>query len=123
MRTKHLCVLIHIRINGDHGLSPPVNYLLTIPRRCGFCGSFLLFMFHVSLLFCPVCSLQPCDHLMGNDVLTLLCVMFPCVFVSFPYGVSGQVWYLIVSIPDLRFLLYFFHVKHICAVTHWLQLL
>ena len=24
-----------------------------------------------------------------------------CLFVTFPFGVSGQVWYLIVSIPDL----------------------
>ena len=26
---------------------------------------------------------------------------------TFPYGVSGQVWYLIASIPDLCLLLYF----------------
>ena len=24
-----------------------------------------------------------------------------CVFVTFPCGIQGQVWYLIVSIPDL----------------------
>ena len=34
--------------------------------------------------------------------------MFPCVIVTFPYGVSGKVWYLIVSIPDLCLLLYFY---------------
>ena len=28
-------------------------------------------------------------------------------FVLFPYGVPGQVWYLIVSIPDIWLLLYF----------------
>ena len=28
-------------------------------------------------------------------------VTFNCVFVSFPCDVLGQVWYLIVSIPDL----------------------
>ena len=33
--------------------------------------------------------------------MALLYVMFHCVFVSFQYGVLGQVWYLIVSIPDL----------------------
>ena len=36
-------------------------------------------------------------------------------FVTFPYDVSGQVWYLIVSIPDLGLLLYFHekcHLKH-----------
>ena len=36
-----------------------------------------------------------------TDLFALLCVMFPCVFVTFPYSVSSQVWYLIVSIPDL----------------------
>ena len=33
--------------------------------------------------------------------LVLFCVMFSCVFVTFLYGVMGQVWYLIVSIPDI----------------------
>ena len=28
-------------------------------------------------------------------------VMFNCVFVTFPFGILGQVWHLIVSIPDL----------------------
>ena len=31
----------------------------------------------------------------------LLFVMFNCVFVTFPCGILGQVWYLIVSFPDL----------------------
>ena len=31
----------------------------------------------------------------------LLFVMFNCVFVTFPCGILGQVWYLIVLIPDL----------------------
>ena len=35
--------------------------------------------------------------------------MFYCVFVTFPCGVIGQVWYLIVSIPDLCLLTYFEH--------------
>ena len=37
----------------------------------------------------------------------LLFVMFNCVSVIFPYGILGQVWYLIVSIPDLCRLSYF----------------
>ena len=40
------------------------------------------------------------------DLLTLLCVMFSCVFLTFSYGVRGQVWYLIESIPDLCLLSY-----------------
>ena len=35
------------------------------------------------------------------DLLALLYAMFSCVFVSFPCGVLGWVWCLIVSIPDL----------------------
>ena len=31
----------------------------------------------------------------------LLFVMFYYIFVTFPCGILGQVWYLIVSIPDL----------------------
>ena len=40
------------------------------------------------------------------DLLALV-VMFYCVFVTFPCGIQGQVWYLIVSIPDLCHLSYF----------------
>ena len=36
----------------------------------------------------------------------LTTVMFSCVFVTFPYGVLGQVWYLIVLIPNLCLLPY-----------------
>ena len=34
-------------------------------------------------------------------------VMFNCVFVTFPCGILGLVWYLIVSISDLCRLSYF----------------
>ena len=34
-------------------------------------------------------------------------VMLNCVFVTFPCGILGQVWYMIVSIPDLFLLSYF----------------
>ena len=34
-------------------------------------------------------------------------VMLSCVFVTFPCGILGQVWYLIVLIPDLCHLSYF----------------
>ena len=37
----------------------------------------------------------------------LLFVMFNCVFVTFPCGILGQVWYLIVSIHDICLLTYF----------------
>ena len=34
-----------------------------------------------------------------NAFLALVCDVFLC-FVTFPYGVLGWVWHLIVSIPD-----------------------
>ena len=40
----------------------------------------------------------------------LFFVMFNCVFVTFLCGILGQVWYLIVSIPDLWRLSYFLSV-------------
>ena len=56
----------------------------------------------VFVIYCLFCSLQPCD---GVGLLGLLCVLF-CAFVTFPYGVLDQEWYLIVSIPDLCLLPY-----------------
>ena len=37
----------------------------------------------------------------------VLFVMYNCDFVTFPCGILGQVWYLIVLIPDLCRLSYF----------------
>ena len=37
----------------------------------------------------------------------LFFVIFFCDLVTFPFGILGQVWYLIVSIPDPCFLSYF----------------
>ena len=45
----------------------------------------------------------------------LLFVMSNCDFVTFPCGILGQVWYLIVLIPDLCRLSYF-HRKDPLAV-------
>ena len=44
-------------------------------------------------------------------------VMFNCVFVTFPCGILGQVWYLIVSIPDLCHPFYFKTAKNIFLRT------
>ena len=40
------------------------------------------------------------------DLLALVCGVY-CEFVTFPIGILGQVWYLIVSIPDLCTLTYY----------------
>ena len=43
----------------------------------------------------------------GKGLTWLLFVLFNCVFVTFPCGILGQVWYFIVSIPDPCCLSYF----------------
>ena len=40
------------------------------------------------------------------DLLALVCDVY-CVFVTFPCGILGQVWYLIALFPDLCRLPYF----------------
>ena len=80
----NMCLDLHKNL-GE--LSPTVKFLLAVLRRCFFCGFFcyLCFMFVFPLLSCLF--LQPCG--------SLVCNVFLC-FVSFPYGVLGRVWYLIV---------------------------
>ena len=71
---------------------------------------FIFLLFHVCLNY-AVLSV-PCSFVIicweRAGLLALLCVMFSCVFVTFPCGVSGVGWYLIVSIPDLCLFLYFY---------------
>ena len=62
------------------------------------------------VMFCScfrVRSLLPCGHLLGRDDLLTLAGDVYCIFVAFPYCILGQVWYLIVSFPDLCRLSYF----------------
>ena len=80
---------------------------LTAPRRYFFCGSFVFFCFLCFSCF-RVCSLLPCGHLLEKGwPLSSFLVMFIIFFVTFPFGILGQVWYLMVSFPDLCRLSYF----------------
>ena len=79
-------------------------FLLTVPRRYFFRALFVFFM--------------SCDcHAFASVHCWLLFVMFDCVFVTSPCGILGQVWYLIVSIPDLCRISYFNSVVHVCSWT------
>ena len=63
-----------------------------------------------------VFSLQPYGQQLGRTGLfARLYVEFSCVFVNFPCGVLGQVWWLIVLITDLCILTY--------LVTSWVYVL
>ena len=67
---------------------------------CYLCFVFVMF----SCLFIVVMWLPAVERV---DLLALLYVMLHCTFVTFQCGVLGQVWCLIVSIPDLCRLSYF----------------
>ena len=73
-------------------LSSPV---LTVPRRCFFV---ICFSCH-TVLSIPCSLVVTCWE--RTYISALLYVMFSSVFVTFPYGVLGRGWCLIVWIPDL----------------------
>ena len=79
------------------------SFLLTVPMPFFLCESFLSFMIHV--LSVPCSTVTTCWE--RADLLALLCVKISRVFVTFQYGVPGQVRYLIVSIPYIYLPLYF----------------
>ena len=71
----------------------------------------IIYVIYVLWLSCfRVCLLLPChgspEGKGPTDLLALVCDVY-CDFVTFPFGILGQVWYLIVSIPDPCCLSYF----------------
>ena len=79
MQITHLFVLIHIRIrvrlDPQTCLSPPVIFLLTVPRRCFYCGSFFIFIY---LCFFFVChTVLP---VLSSIVVTCCCFCCICHF-------------------------------------------
>ena len=98
-----------------------ILFLLTIPRRCFYCGSVLLFMVRVCLCHtdCLVCFMEPCGNLMGKrwPLDSLECDCFLLVIVTFQCVVLGQVWYLIILIPDICLLPYFFNNLFLSKLT------
>ena len=117
---SHKTILICNPLTHPNFFKPPkmLILLLAVPRRCFFCGSFLLFVFHICLYYNPLsfpCSLvSTCWE--RADILALVCDVsgvFP-----FQYGVSGQAWYLLISIPDLCIIFTFHSRCPIC--TSWL---
>ena len=68
---------------------------------------FMLFLSCFCYAFVRVCLLMPCGHLLGKGWplgSSLWCLI---VKLSLPIGILGQVWCLIVSIPDLCPIFYF----------------
>ena len=63
----------------------------------------MFFLFCICYAFVSVCLFVPCDPCWERaDLLALVCG------VSLLFDILGQVWYLIILIPDLCTLTYFF---------------
>ena len=118
---QHLCILIYIRNKGKVGtLNMFKTFRYFTDRFMAVLLLWIFFAIYVSRLsllymYCLVCSLQLCDHLLGKgwSFGSLVCNVSMC-FVCFPYDVLGQLWYLIVSISDLCLLLYLYHNCNLC---------
>ena len=68
------------------------------------------------LCFVRVCLYVLCGHLLGKGWplgSCLWCLLWVC---HFPIGILGQVWYLIVSIPDLCILTYLYNFLYSCCI-------
>ena len=102
--------LVHIRIKGEVGAVKLVKALqLNIFADCSkavlllwiICGICLVFVMLLRLFIAAFGHLMGTGWPLGSCLWCLLC------FVTFPCGMLGQVWYLIVSFPDLCRLSYF----------------
>ena len=71
--------------------------IVSIPDLCPL--SFFVFLMPSRLFIAALWS--PAWKRLGS------CGDVNCIFVTFPCGILGQVWYLIVSFPDLCRLSYF----------------
>ena len=109
MRTKHLCVLVHIRTKGEVGTFKN-NFLTDCSKAVLLL--WILLDICVSCLSLPYCLSVPCCLVVTcwerAELLVLLCVIY-CFFLSISIWCpgSGVQWSLIVLTPDLCLLPYF----------------
>ena len=98
-----------VQLNLLTSLSPLVKLFFT-DRSIAVLLLWIIFVIYVSCLSCTFLSVH-CSLAVTcwerSKCLALLYVMFSCVCVTFPCGVLGKVWYLIVPIPGICLLTYF----------------
>ena len=101
----------HTQLQCTYNLDRDFNYdqisnAFCVDHLCYLCLKFvMLYVCSLLYLWSPARKGLPSR---------LLFVIFNCVFVTFQCGILGQVWYLILSIPDLCRLLTF---KNVAANT------
>ena len=93
MRTKHLCILIHIRIKGEASAVKHVSALKWFFYWPFYGGASFMYLLCFMLIFIYflVCSLHPCDHLLGKGwpLDSLVCDVVLC-FCHFPIWCLGS---------------------------------
>ena len=89
----------------------PVKYFTDLSKVVLLLWIFYVFFFSVLCLLC-LCARLFMSALWspaGKGLTSWLSlVVSNCEFVLFPIGILGQLWYLIVSIPDLSTLSYLY---------------
>ena len=104
MKTQRECRIVYFGQKCDNSLFR-FYFLLGLILLLSIFFFFVIYsVFVFAMLSCLylACSLVvTCWERADVLALPYMYVMFSCVFVTFPYGVLGQVWYLIVSIPDI----------------------
>ena len=95
---------LRVRLVSLNMFKPPSNALLTVPRRCFFFGSFLLFMLHVVVAMLSFLFLAALWSLAGKGLTSWLsCVLCFLLFLPLSHMVSGS-----GVVPDLYLSLYFY---------------
>ena len=108
---KHFCEIIfnlgkmHLMIFLFSNLATDLELRGGWFKRCFFCDLCFVFVFVIQSCLFFAALWSPAGKGLTCWLSCVLC--FSCVFVTFPYGVLIQVWYLIVLIPDLCFFLTF----------------
>ena len=106
MRINYLSVWAHIRIKGEVGT---VDYDFFYWQFQG--GASFTFVFNYAVL--SVCLFLTALWLPARKGLTsLVCAVFLC-FITLPYFVLGQVWYLTWSLTSLLLICNLIVMKHI----------
>ena len=66
--TEIMDIVYDLRLALGNWFKPSSKiFLLTVPRRYFFCGSFMLFLPCICFAFVRICLCVPCGHLLGND--------------------------------------------------------
>ena len=79
-------------------------------------GHLFFFWSFVSHAFASVHCYLVVTCCVRADLLALVGDVY-CMFATFPSGILGQVWYLIVSLPDLCCLSYFHLSTHCMGIS------